>query len=96
MPRHHSQMDPDNLTPEHNTAAHDEIGVKRTTEAINKTIIAYDVVLSRPRPSKISVLQHHSDGLIALVNVKINEGWSPIGGLTWDGTRLNQAIVKYG
>jgi hypothetical protein len=92
MPRHHSQMDPDNLTPEHITTTPHEIRV-RPTESINKTIIEYDIVTA----STLHGHELHTDGLIALVNVKINEGWSPIGGLTWGGGySLYQAIVKYG
>jgi hypothetical protein len=91
-------MDPDNLTPEHITTALHEIGVRGTTESINKTIIEYDIIAASTLQTlyldRSTVI--FSNGLIQLVNLRIKEGWSPIGGLTWDGKSLYQAIVKYG
>ena len=88
MPKHHPLMESVNLTPENITDAPLEIGGGGTTESINKTIIAYDIV-------KSSGKEFHRD-LISVVNLKINQGWSPLGGLMYDGgTDVCQVIVKY-
>jgi hypothetical protein len=85
MPKHHAQMESVNLTLENITL---EIGGGGATESINKTIIAYDIVKSSKRG--------FPQDLISLVNLKINEGWSPLGGLMYDGGyEVYQAIVKY-
>jgi len=79
-------MESDNIT-----AALHEIG-GGTIESINKTIIAYDIVTANPPPTGFDKMMEE---FIALVNVKINEGWSPRGvTLTLPG--FCQAIVKYG
>ena len=81
-------MESVNLTPENITDAPLEIGGGGTTESINKTVIAYDIV-------KSSGKEFHRD-LISVVNLKINQGWSPLGGLMYDGgTDVWQVIVKY-
>jgi len=66
-----------------------EIGIERTTESINKTIIEYDIVTVSTRLTTLK-------DLIRLVNLRINEGWSPIGGITDSDRQFSQVIVKYG
>ena len=82
-------MESVNLTPENITDAPLEIGGGGTTESINKTIIAYDIVKSSGKSG-------FPRELISVVNLKINQGWSPLGGLMYDGgTDVWQVIVKY-
>jgi len=91
MPKHHTLMESVNLTPKISPMPPLEIGGGGggTTESINKTIIAYDIVKAAGKG--------FPRGLISVVNLKINQGWSPLGGLMYDGGTewVWQVIVKY-
>jgi hypothetical protein len=73
---------------------------------LSKTIVEYDIVTAlsaRDIPGGMVCLQagdkltptHPKKGLTTLVNLKIKEGWSPLGGPWCAQGYYSQAIVKY-
>jgi len=85
-------MESNNLTPDHITAnALHEIETNQTHMSVNKTIVEYDIVSNKTASNETT-----KKGLISLVNLKISEGWVPLGGLahSLDGY-WTQAMVKY-
>ena len=62
-------------------------------EIISQNIVEYDIVSVDIRPKRDSWVM--VPDLVKKVNIKINEGWSPMGGVSLDAGIAWQAIVKY-
>ena len=68
----------------------------RSTKIIAQKIGKYDIVTSNCMVDYNNHKGEKFDGLIHLVNVKISQGWFPIGGITLLLPGFSQVIVKYG